>query len=204
MHTLVMLLVFLVMASVASAQTTSNTLTPAQLATLKADIVANSGLPTSGANRNDQAIADLYNLPASPDYYVWKSKVSRSEMLYSRGDGGTAFSVSGTGYVTRTIQELMLFESLFDKTTGMANPMNEQTRASFGVSMSGGTTPAPANRTHMQAVARRKVSRVERLFVDATTQACTGGIAAEPNGPCLMTFEGPISQSQIAAALNLP
>jgi len=195
---------FLFMAAVASAQTTSSTLTPAQLATLKADIVANSGLPTSGTNRNDQAIADLYNLPASPDYYVWKSKVSRDDMIYGTGDGGTVFDTSGTGFVTRTVQELMLFESLFNKVTGLTNPMNAQIRASFGVAMSGGTAPAPANRTHMQAVARRKVSRVERLFVDTTTQTCTGGTAASPNGPCLMTFEGPISQSQIAAALNLP
>jgi len=42
------------------------------------------------------------------------------------------------------------------------------------------------------------------LFVDSTTQACTGGTGNSPNGPCLMVFEGVATTQHIACALNLP
>lgn len=188
----------------AVAQTTSNTLTPGQCETLKADIGADATLNAARIGRQDQVIADAYNVNASPAYYVWKSKASRDDIMYSFGEGGTKFDTSGTGYVTRTVQEITLLESVFNKTTGQMNPMNELMRDSFANSMSGATAPAPANRVHMQAVIRRLASRGERLFVDSTTQPCTGGTGNKPNGPCLMTFEGPMSATHIACALNLP
>jgi hypothetical protein len=204
MQTIVTLLVLLVMTTAAYAQTTSNTLTPAQCATLKTNITADSALNAARTNRQDQVIADAYNANATPTYYVWKSKVNRADVMFGIGEGGTKFDTAGTGYVTRTIQELMLFESVYDKDTGYMNPMNEQQRDSFINSMSGATAPAPANRTHVQTVIRRPASRGERLFVDTTTQPCTGGTGNKPNGPCLMTFEGPMTTTHIACALNLP
>jgi len=204
MYTLLTLLVLLVVTTVANAQTTTNTLTPAQCATLKTNITNDATLTTARTNRQDQVIADAYNANATPTYYVWKSQVNRDDVMFSIGEGGTKFDTAGTGYVTRTVQELMLFESVYNKATGYMNPMNEQQRDSFINSMSGATAPAPANRTHVQNVIRRLASRGERLFVDTTTQPCTGGTGNKPNGPCLMTFEGPVLTTHIACALNLP
>ena len=204
MYTLLTLLVLLVVTTVANAQTTTNTLTPAQCATLKTNITNDATLTTARTNRQDQVIADAYNVNATPTYYVWKSQVNRDDVMFSIGEGGTKFDTAGTGYVTRTVQELMLFESVYNKATGYMNPMNEQQRDSFINSMSGATAPAPANRTHVQNVIRRLASRGERLFVDTTTQPCTGGTGNKPNGPCLMTFEGPVLTTHIACALNLP
>jgi hypothetical protein len=201
---LAIFLCILAVATVAYGQTTTNTLTPTQCVVLKNDIFADATLTAARDNRQDQVIADAYNANASPVYYVWKSKATRDDIMYTFGDGGTKFDTAGTGYVTRTLQEIALFESVFNKTSGMTNPMNELVRDSFANSMSGGTAPAPANRTHMQAVMRRVASRGERLFVDNTTQPCTGGTANKPNGPCLMTFEGPVLATHIACALNLP
>jgi len=204
MYTLLTLLVLLVVTTVANAQTTTNTLTPAQCATLKTNITNDATLTTARTNRQDQVIADAYNANATPTYYVWKSQVNRDDVMFSIGEGGTKFDTAGIGYVTRTVQELMLFESVYNKVTGYMNPMNEQQRDSFINSMSGATAPAPANRTHVQNVIRRLASRGERLFVDTTTQPCTGGTGNKPNGPCLMTFEGPVLTTHIACALNLP
>jgi hypothetical protein len=203
MKTLAILFYILTVATMAYGQITTNTLTPAQCATLKTDIFNDAALTAARNNRQDQVIADAYNVNATPTYYVWKSKASRDDMMYGIGDGGTKFDTAGTGYITRTVQELMLFESIFNKTTGLTNPMNEQVRASFANVMGGSTAPAPANRTHMQAVIRRPVTRGERLFVDTTTQPlCNGGTT--PTGPCLMTFEGPMLATHVACALNLP
>ena len=200
----ILLCMLTVMLPVAYGQTTTNTLTPAQCATLKTDIINDAALVNARNTRQDQVIADAYSAEATPVYWVWKSKLTRSQMLYDTSVDNTFFSTSGTGFVTRTVQELMLFESLFDKITSLTNPMNSVIRASFGTAMSGGTSPAPENRTHMLAIARQKANRMERLFVDNTTQPCTGGTGNSPNGPCLMRYEGTVTTQHIACALNLP
>jgi hypothetical protein len=179
----------------AAAQTTSNVLTSAQCSTLKADIAADGALNTARTTRQDQVIADAYTTAATPTYWVWKSSLSRTDLLYSTSQDGTTYDTAGAGFVTRTVQELMLFESLFDKTTQVTNPMNALIRTSFGVAISGATAPAPANRTHMLAMARRAASRMEKLFATGT-----GSTAA----PALMTFEGTVTVTHVACALNLP
>jgi hypothetical protein len=55
---------------------------PARLAALKADILANSDLNTKPNNGDgDYEIAALYNLPKSPDYWVWNSRVSTDVIM---------------------------------------------------------------------------------------------------------------------------
>jgi hypothetical protein len=53
-------------------------LTAAQLATLKADILADQAFSALFARNDadsDQAIADAYNLAAAPDFFVWSTSV---------------------------------------------------------------------------------------------------------------------------------
>ena len=51
-------------------------LSPAQLATLKTDILANSAtLATAIAERDGPVIAAFYNVLAVPDFLVWRTEV---------------------------------------------------------------------------------------------------------------------------------
>jgi hypothetical protein len=187
----------LLLAPVAMAQTTTNTLSPAQCAAFKADIQADATLTLAALNRQDELIVPPYNQQASPAYYVWKSAVSRTEMLYTKSMDNTTFDVSGNGFVLKTTQELLLFESLFDPLTKLTNPMNPLIITSFQVAMAG-TGIAATNRTHMAAIVKRLATRAEKLFADTT--AGNGAKAT----PASMTFEGAITTNHVACALNLP
>jgi len=183
---------FLMMATVASAQTTSSTLTPAQCATLKTDITADATLNTARTGRQDDVIATAYNATASPAFWVWKSKLSRSDIVLGTSVDATTFNIAGL--TARTAQEVLAFQTLFDPITSMTNPMNPRVRVNFGA-LQDGAAPQPANITHMTAMARRTTNRLERLF--ATGTGSTGS-------PGLMVFEGPATTQLIACALNLP
>jgi hypothetical protein len=170
-------------------------LTPAQLQTLRTDIDADptfSALPNTTA-ANSQ-IAAAYNLAASPDYWVWRTSVTRSEYVNDTSVDGTTFNWTGAGFITRSQGERDAFRELFNH-TGAVNPSLPSVRQAFTDIFSGATAPAPANRTHMATVSRRKASRVEKLFATGT------GSTASPS---LMATEGPITLTNVEDARNLP
>lgn len=192
MQTIVTLFVLLVMTSMAYGQTTSGTLTPAQCATLKTDITNDATLTTARTERQDDVIATAYNATASPTFWVWKSKLSRSNILLDTSVDGTTFDI--TGLTVRTMQEVLAFQALFDPITSLTNPMNPKVRSNFAA-LQNGAAPQPANITHMLASARRTVNRLERLYATGTGSTGTPG---------LMVFEGAATTQHIACALNLP
>ena len=57
-------------------------MTPAQLAAIKADIIASGDMNTipQGSDGSD-AIAKLYNAPASPSFLVWKTNASVNDIF---------------------------------------------------------------------------------------------------------------------------
>ena len=191
-----MLWLFLILmvatAPLAYGQTTSNALTPAQCATLKTDITADATLNTARTNRQDDVIATAYNAVAAGPFWVWKSALSRSDIILGTSVDSTTFNIAGL--TARTVQEVLAFDILFDPVTTLTNPMNDRVRANFGL-LQNGAAPQPANITHMLAMARRTVNRLERLFATGT------GSTASPG---LMVFEGPATTQLIACALNLP
>lgn len=193
MSTIVTLVVLLVMTTVAYGQTTSKELTPAQCATLKTDITNDATLTTARVNRQDDVIAAAYNAVATPTFWVWKSALSRSDIILGMSVDGTTFGIAGL--TARTVQEVLAFQTLFDPLTGMTNPMNDRVRINFGLLQNSGVTPQPANQTHMLAMARRTVNRLERLFATGTGSTGTPG---------LMVFEGAATTQVVACALNLP
>ena len=166
-------------------------LTTQQLATIKADILADPVLSAQPANTDgDFEIARLYDLPASPDFWVYKTRLSKHEVTSEASVDGTTFAWTGTGFITRSQGERDAWRELWNSTLTV-DPSQANVRQAFADIFSGATAPAPANRTHLSACARRKASRIEKLLASGT--GTTGS-------PATMGFEGPISYRDIQLA----
>jgi hypothetical protein len=159
-------------------------LTPAQKATISANILASPDLLATDGNL--EALAALYNAPASPTFWAWRTLVTKSELVTSAGPDGTTFNWTGNGFITRSVGEQTAWQELFNGTQSV-NPSLANVRQGFSDIFSG-TGNAAANRTHLLAVARRQVTRLERLFVTGT-----GSTAA----PGLLGVEGLITTSDL-------
>lgn len=202
-------------------------LTAAQLATLKAAIAANSatipaGQPWSGAfagqavnslpNDPDAnaAVAGWYNLTASPDYWVWRTRVAKDEYANSTSSGGTTFAWTGAGFITRAQGERDAWREMFNGAGVGANAVNPSlpnVRQAFADIFSGATAPAPANRTHLGTVSRRRATNGEKIFVLAATGVGNDGVAGnrgQTTNPDAMAFEGFVTPSDVQAARALP
>lgn len=160
-------------------------LSPAQLATLKADILANSDL-NSQPNTPDGnfEIARLYNLPASPNFTVWKTQVT----INAVGSAFNATELAGltTGNQTR-LQTIAQYLA-----TGV-NPSRPDTRAFFDdvFSGAGGTN----TRAALLVLWKRLATRAEKLYATGT--------GSDPS-PATLTFEGSVSPTDVVNARNLP
>ena len=90
-------------------------LTSGQLASLKADILADpafTGLPNnSDANF---AIAAVYNATASPAFVVWRSLVTEHEITDLTSPEATVFS--WTAYIARSAAEQSAWARMFNST----------------------------------------------------------------------------------------
>jgi hypothetical protein len=168
-------------------------LTSPQLAALKAAILADGALsPLPNNSDGNTAIAAAFNLPAAPDFWVWRRSVTKDELVGSTSVDGTTFSWTGTGFITRSQGERDAFNAMFDS-SGSVNPANASIRQAFTDIFSGNTAPAPANRTHLTTVSRRKATRGEKLFATGT-----GSTAS----PAVMAVEGALSYQDVEQARN--
>jgi hypothetical protein len=167
-------------------------LTTAQLQTLKASIAASefSALPKNADSA--ATVAAAYNLDASPDFWVWRTSVTKSEFVNSTSGDGTTFNWTGTGFIGRSQGERDAWREIFNGTDS-CNPSLANVRQAFADIFSGATAPAPANRTHLLAVARRRCSRAERLYTTGT-----GSTAS----PAVMGWEGTLGGDDVQNAWN--
>lgn len=173
-------------------------LTTVQLATLKTDVTNAGGgaeFSTAIANKDWNAIYNAYNANNVPDFWVWRTSVSKAEYYQSTSVDGTVFSMVGAGFITRVVGERDAWRELFDA-AGNANPSLPQVRQAVADVFSGATAPAPANRTHLLTVSRRKATRAEKLF--------KVGVAADGTTavPATMSFEGTLSLEDVAKAMS--
>lgn len=170
-------------------------LSSAQLSTLKTDLAANADTKDLPKTPDGAfAAAELYAKDASPDFWVWKTTLTRAEAVASTSVDGTTFNWTGAGYITRSQGERDAFRELFNH-TGTVNPSLPNVRQAFADIFSGGTSPAPANRAHLLTVARRKANRGEKLYATGT------GSTASPG---TMAVEGTITFEDVQAAWNTP
>ncbi len=134
----------------------------------------------------------LLNTIASPDFWVWRTAVSKDEYLQTTSVDATLFNFTGTGYITRSQGERDAFNALFTS-DGFANPSLTNVRQAVADIFSGATAPAPANRTHLLAVSRRLASRFEKVFATGT------GSTASPGA---IVLQGPIVASAISELIG--
>lgn len=180
-------------------------LTATQYATLKTDAESPANAAALGAfiaANDDQAIADWYNGLVSPTYWVWLNSLARKTVLYTTSIDGTTFDFTGTGFITRSVGERDAWREIF--ADGACNPSLPSVRKAMADIFSGGTPPAPANRTHLLAIARRAARRAETLFALAATGVGNNG--ANPRGdatnPDAMSTEGLLTYLEVARALR--
>jgi hypothetical protein len=153
-------------------------MTPAQLTAIKTDILANLDLLALYNSGDRAGLADAYNAEATPTFYGKKTALSRHDIITGTSDDGTTFTWAGAAYITRAAGERDAFREMFNS-TGTVNPTLSSITAAFNDIFSGaGGLP---NRTHITAMSRRKVNRIEKLF--------STGLGTQAN-PATLTFEG--------------
>jgi len=167
-------------------------LTPAQLATLKTAILAETdaafvALRNSGATG---AMAEFYNVTATPAFYVFRRSLSRHSILTETSDDATTFAWAAGAYITRSQGERDAFREMFNS-TGAVDPSLPTIQAAFNDIFSG--AGGVGNRAHIQAMGRRPVLRGERLYATGTGSKIAQGIAV---------FEGNIRNEDVIAALG--
>lgn len=169
-------------------------MTPNQLATLKADILADPALaPLAGSPDGRFAIAAAYNVTATPDFWVWKTYITKSEVVSATSGDNTTFTWVGNGFITRSAGEIAAWENLWNA-SGSINAALPQVRQAFSDIFSG-TGNAASNRAHLAAIARRKATRGEKLLA---------GGSGSTGSPATMGFEGAVTAADVENALNLP
>lgn len=180
-------------------------LTTAQLMTLKTDILADPVLSLLPNNDDgNQAIADAYNLNASPDYWVWRTLLTKNELTQATSVDETTFNWTGTGFIGRSQGERDAWRELFS-VAGSVNPSLANVRNAFVDIFSGPTPPAPANRTHLSTSGRRKCRRIEKLFSILTVGGpVQTGLRGNTTNPDTLVLEGTITRANVLDARNQP
>lgn len=166
--------------------------TPAQLQTLKAAIAAETDqtfVEYRTAN-NEQGMADWYNEETSPAFVVWRTSLSRHDILTGTSKDGTTFAWAGGAYITRNQGERDAFREMFNS-TGTVNPSLASIKAAFVDIFSG--TGGAGNRAHIAAMSKRVAKRIEKVFASGTGSDASPGTA---------TFEGTVNAQNISDALR--
>lgn len=177
-------------------------LTAAQLSTLKADILANSGPGGDFENipntpDGNFAIADAYNLVASPNWWVWRTSLDKHEVYGQTGidtDGVTVTQWNWVLFAGLNPGEQGAWVEMFNE-TGIQNPSLVQVRAGWADIFAGPQAGPTAQRAHISAISRRLALRIEKLFASGT------GTAADPG---LLDYQGTITYIDVENARNLP
>ena len=155
--------------------------TPAQLATIATNIAASPDLAAqpSTADGNFE-IARLYNLDATPTFWVYKSLVQIKDI----GEAFNGAELAGltTGNVTR-LTCIGIFSTLG------VNPSRTDVRAFFADVFSG--AGGVLTRANLDILWRRPARRIERLFATGT------GSTASPG---TLVYEGVISGAEVEDA----
>lgn len=153
-------------------------MTPQQLATLKADILADPALASQPMNSDGAfAIALAYNLPASPAFVVWRTDVPATEIM-------------ANGFVWTAVDSLTVGKArIWDWMTryGSINPSKANVRQGLLDCFGAGSAMATAIQPHL----KRPATRFERLFATGT------GSDAQPG---TMVLEGSVSYQDVQTA----
>jgi hypothetical protein len=160
-------------------------LTPAQLATLKAAILADpvlSALPmTSGGAL---VIAESFNAPAAPSFIVWRSTVTDREIMLNGFDWARVDNLS--------VGKARIWDWLFR--FGSIDPSKTNVRAGIDATWVG-TAADLAVRAAVYVHCKRAATKAEKLFASGTGSDATPAVAG---------FEGMLSADDVQQARELP
>lgn len=156
-------------------------LTNAQLTTLKNAILADPSLTDEVAAGANGAIADAFNLPASPEFIVWRTTVTREECSVDGFDWAQVDNL--------TVGQARIWDWLF--ASGSANPSEPGVRAGIGECWKG-TAAKLAVGTFVLGKCKRPITRFERLYATGT------GTSVSPG---LLVVEGAVTSEIVAQAL---
>jgi hypothetical protein len=160
-------------------------MTPQQLQTLKTAILADPQLAaqpmTSGGAL---VIAEAFNLQAAPAFVVWRSSVTRAEILQNGFDWTRLDNLS--------VGKARVWSDIF--VDGTINPSKTNVRTGIE-SVWVGTAQDLAVRAAVYIHCKRNATRAEKLFATGT-----GSDAV----PATMGFEGAVSSDDVQQARELP
>jgi len=148
-------------------------LTAAQRTALKAAILATPEVAQMFTDGNLSGVADYYNAQAVPDFTVWKTQVTRTEIMQNGFDWARVDNLS--------IGKARVWEWMFQE--GDANPSKANVRAGIEAVWVG-TAADLAVRAAVYVHCKRLATRIEKLFATGT-----GSDAV----PATMAIEGPLS-----------
>lgn len=166
-------------------------LTAEQLQALKTDILANTApeVVQALADGANGVIADWYNQPASPAFYVFKNFVSEMDIK----DNG----IDWAEHLTLTEVELIVFGKL--TADGGFNPEVETVREGLAAIFNG---PQQVNtRTNILALSVRQANYAEKLFSTPGTGPAAGNGSAATQA-ALAVFAGDLTFRDVVDALN--
>jgi hypothetical protein len=153
------------------------TLTPAQKATLLTNINATPAALAIYQNGDLSGLADFYNALADPAFIVWKTFVSRDEVMLNGFDWARVDNLS--------VGKARIWEWLNE--SGGFNPSKANVRAGIDATWTG--TQADQNvRAAVYVHCKRSASRIEKLFAEGT-----GSDAV----PATMTVEGTLPFTEL-------
>lgn len=165
-------------------------LTPDQLAVLAHDITANPAFATLPKNADGaDVVKTAYNLTASPDFWVWQTRLAKKIVYDHRSPADTLWNWAT--FISQPAGEKDAWTELFEE--GYADFALQQNREAV-VTIFGTGPGAAAQRTHILAAARRLATEAEALFA-------TG--PGTPAAPATMTFEGLLTISDVEQAWAL-
>lgn len=131
------------------------------------------------------AIAAALNLPASPEFIVWRTSVSQSEIMQN-----------GFAWVevdSLTVGKARIWEWMFDNDEAAINPSKANVRDGI-VEVWKGTAAKLAVQAAVFVHCKRAATRLEQIL--ATGTGTTGS-------PATMGYEGDVNYQQVYAARNL-
>lgn len=158
-------------------------LTPAQLQTLKTNILATPEAAQLLADGSMSGLADYYNTTASPAFTVWRTSVDVGDIM-SNGFDWTRVDNASVGKAR--IWEWMMQQ-------GTINPSKANIRAGIDQAWDGAADNA--HRAGIYVHCKRLASRIEKLFATGT-----GSDAS----PALAVVIGPVDVDVFVAVRDLP
>lgn len=164
-------------------------MTPEQLTTLKAAILAETDaefVAARDAGNNSQMLA-WFNAAAAPEFVVWRTNVSRSEIQDDGAFNWTVVDNLSTGSKYR------IWEWMFSNSSSAINASKANIRAGIAACWVG-NAQLLAVQAMVLAKCKRAATKAEKLFATGT-----GSTAS----PAVMDVEGQISIDDIRAAVAL-